>query len=211
VQPKTAQRVLAVVILAAGRSVRMGRPKLLLPWGGTTVLGHLLGQWSQLGAEQIAVVGASGDPGLQAELGRLGFPEADRIDNPAPEEGMFSSIQCAARWPGWAAGLERWAIVLGDQPHLRLETLRAVLEFSGLHADTVCQPSHDNRPRHPVLLPRKAFMRLGHTTATNLKDFLRTCDVALCELNDPGLDLDLDRPEDYRQALALENRGITNQ
>jgi len=33
-----------VVILAAGRSARMGRPKLLLPWGGTSVLGHLLAQ-----------------------------------------------------------------------------------------------------------------------------------------------------------------------
>jgi molybdenum cofactor cytidylyltransferase len=185
----------------------MGRPKLLLPWGSTTVLGHLLGQWRQLGVKQLAVVGALGDQGLQDELARLGFAEANRIDNPAPEQGMFSSIQCAARWPGWTAGLQRWAVVLGDQPHLRLETLRTALEFSEAHPTQACQPARGGRPRHPVLLPRRDFLRLGYTTATNLKDFLRTCDVVLCELDDPGLDLDLDRPEDYRRALALAGQS----
>src|SRR5438874_1514761 len=38
-----------VIILAAGRSRRMGRPKMLLPWGNTTVLGHLVAQWQALG------------------------------------------------------------------------------------------------------------------------------------------------------------------
>ena len=36
---------LGVIILAAGASERMGRPKLLLPWGKSTVLAHLLAQW----------------------------------------------------------------------------------------------------------------------------------------------------------------------
>ncbi len=89
-----------VIILAAGRSARMGRPKLLLPWGGTSVLGHLIRQWRALDAKQIAVVCARDDGAMQAELDRLGFAEENRICNPAPERGMFSSIQCAAQWPG---------------------------------------------------------------------------------------------------------------
>jgi len=44
------------LILGAGKSARMGRPKLLLPWHGTTILGHLIQQWKRLSVEQIAVV-----------------------------------------------------------------------------------------------------------------------------------------------------------
>ena len=45
-----------VVILGAGASSRMGRPKLLLPWGDTSIIGHLIEQWRALAAAQIAVV-----------------------------------------------------------------------------------------------------------------------------------------------------------
>src|ERR1700690_4241261 len=95
------QTALGVVILGAGASSRMGTPKLLLPWGGTTVIGHLLREWRELGAAQIGIVRGGQDPPLTAELDRLGFPLADRIENPQPERGMFSSILCATNWPGW--------------------------------------------------------------------------------------------------------------
>src|SRR5207302_6006404 len=91
----------AAVILAAGRSARMGQPKLLLPWDKTSILGHLIQQWRNLRADQMAVVCAADDHALKRELGRLGFPKKDRIYNAAPEQGMFSSIKCAAQWEGW--------------------------------------------------------------------------------------------------------------
>jgi len=194
-----------VVILAAGRSARMGRPKLLLPWGDTSVLGHLIKQWRALGAQQIAAVCAPVDQAIQAELDRLGFEEKNQVINPAPERGMFSSIQCAAQWPGWQAALTHWAIVLGDQPHLQRQTLRQVLDFSAAQPGSVCQPSRHGHGRHPVLLPQAVFRQVASSTAATLKEFLgvRPRPVALCELNDPGLDLDIDRPEDYRKALEL--------
>src|SRR5437868_3705961 len=86
------------IILAAGRSRRMGQPKLLLPWGRTSVLGHLIEQWNRLGAEQLAVVSAADDAAIHAELERRGFPSKNRIYNPDPDRGMFSSIQSAANW-----------------------------------------------------------------------------------------------------------------
>src|ERR1039457_6654776 len=131
----------AAVILGAGRSARMGQPKLLLPWGGTTVLGHLIEQRQALGAKQIAVVCAPGDLAVRTELDRLGLPEANRIYNPAPERGMFSSIQCAAQWPGWQAALTHWAIVLGDQPHLKPQTLRRGPDFTSADYAQGCRPA----------------------------------------------------------------------
>jgi molybdenum cofactor cytidylyltransferase len=194
---------LGVIILAAGASTRMGKAKLLLPWAGTSILGHLIEQWRALRASQIAVVCAPGNQDMEAELDRLGFPAMDRIFNPAPERGMFSSIQCAAQWPGWQAALTHWAIVLGDQPHVRRQTLRQALDFGAAHPAEVCQPARHRHGRHPVLLPKTVFQQLAGSTAATLKEFLAASAgrVALCELDDPGLDLDIDRPEDYEQAL----------
>jgi molybdenum cofactor cytidylyltransferase len=187
----------------------MGKPKLLLPWGGTSVLGHLIEQWEALRAKQVAVVCAARNQPVQAELDRLGFPAQNRIVNPAPEHGMFSSIRCAAQWPGWRPDLTHWAIVLGDQPHLKQQTLLRVLDFTAAHPARVCQPAHRGHGRHPVLLPKTVFRRIANSKATTLKEFLTANprELAHCELDDPGLDLDIDRPEDYEKAVRFVAHG----
>jgi len=206
---------LGVVILAAGRSRRMGRPKLLLPWGETSVLGHQIRAWQRLGAGQINVVCAAGDSAIRAELNRLRFPKARRISNPQPERGMFSSIRCAAQWTGWTAELTHWAISLGDQPHVRQETRRTLLAFSANHATKVCQPRVLGHPRHPVILPKDIFLQLNQTNAPTLKEFLQTIpeDVTHCDIDDLGLKFDIDTPADYERALALyfKARGADSQ
>lgn len=192
---------LGVIILGAGASARMGRPKLLLPWRNSTVIGHLISQWRDLGAGQIVVVLRANDLALAAELDRLDFPKADRIDNPQPERGMFSSIVCAVDWAGWRREISNWAVTLGDQPHLRLETLRQLVEFSTRNPEAVCRPAFGGRTGHPVILPQQAFTELKHASAATLKDFLNL--VALprvqCTVADAGLSLDLDTPEDYKR------------
>jgi molybdenum cofactor cytidylyltransferase len=190
----------------------MGRPKLLLPWADTSVVGHLTRQWQALDAGQIAIVVRSKDHELEAELDRLGCPTRDRIENPQPERGMFSSILRAANWDGWKPNLNAWVIVLGDQPHLRVETLRALLDVHSDHPDTICQPSYDGRARHPVLLPRRAFLELRDSRAETFSEFLQQTTCARIEraIDDPGLVLDLDRPEDYGRAVSLNlNLSVT--
>ncbi|ERR1700722_3753210 len=194
-----------VVILGAGASVRMGRPKVLLPWGATSVIGHLLAQWRALEVRQIALVCRRADTPLATELRRIEFPPRHCIANPEPERGMFSSIVCAARWKGWDADLTAWVIALGDQPHLRLETLRALLSFHHQHPQAICQPMFEGHRRHPVILPRDAFLALRRTSARTLKDFLQqsTFPQLKCPIEDSGLSRDLDFPEDY-QRLSSE-------
>lgn len=196
---------LGVVLLAAGRSSRMGRPKLVLPWGGTSVLGHLIGVWWQVPATQIGVVCAAGDAAIEAELERLGFPAANRMVNTDTARGMFSSIQCAAHWAGWDASLTHWALALGDQPHLRLTTLRAVVDLAKANPGKICQPASGGRARHPVVLPGREFRALAGTQCRTLKEFLEEkCTERMnVEVDDPGLELDIDSPEDYEAALKL--------
>ena len=198
-----------VIILGAGASSRMGRPKLLLPWGDTSVIGHILRQWREIGPGQITVVNRPNDTALAAELDRLDLPAPDRIENPRPERGMFSSVLCAATWPGWKKEISVWAIVLGDQPHLRMETLQAILECFGQNRNAVCQPEFGGHAGHPVLLPSPAFAELRTTQTETLKDFLKQmpCPLVKRSIEDPGLALDLDTPEDYKQA-KIRSSGI---
>jgi molybdenum cofactor cytidylyltransferase len=190
-----------VIILGAGASSRMGSPKLLLPWRDTTVIGAILRQWRELGARQIAVVHRPNDAALAAELDRLDFPAQSRIENLQPERGMFSSIVCAANWPGWKPEITSWAIVLGDQPHLNSSTLRQLLAFHPMHANAICQPEFDGHTRHPVILPRAAFAELKYTQAATLKEFLKLTPLprVQCSMTDAGLSLDMDTPEDYKR------------
>ena len=199
VMPRKIKPRMGVVILGAGASARMGRPKLLLPWGETTVIGRLLAQWRTLGARQIALVCRGSDRPLAAELQRLGFPPRHCIVNPAPARGMFSSIVCAANWKGWEDGLTAWVIALGDQPHLRMATLRRLLACYRQHPQAVCQPIFEGHRCHPVVLPREAFLELRRARARTLKEFLQktTMPHFECPTEDSRLMLDLDFPEDY--------------
>jgi CTP:molybdopterin cytidylyltransferase MocA len=190
----------------------MGQPKLLLPWRGTTVIGHLLAQWRELGVAQIGIVCRPNDNELVEELKRnapdtlqLFKVSTHLIPNPQPERGMFSSILCAANWSGWGEEVTRWAIVLGDQPHLRSDSLRQLLDFSAQNPVAICQPEFGGRTGHPVILPRTAFEQLKISGATNLKEFLKlsASSRVLCSVADPGLSLDMDTPEDYKRLTAF--------
>ncbi len=182
----------------------MGQPKMLLPWKETTVIGHLINQWKLAGAALVVAVINPADVVMAAELDRLDLPSHCRVPNQVPERGMFSSIQSAASWDGWSGALSHWIIILGDQPHLRPSTVHSLLAFAEKHPNKICQPSFRGKPKHPVVLPRGDFFALRDTAEATLRNFLqKRGPLAFYELDDPGLTLDLDFPEDYRQAVRL--------
>ena len=201
--PEAARIRLGAIILGAGASSRMGQPKLLLPWANSTIIGHLLSLWQSLGAEQIAIVCAPLPHALHGELDRLKFPTAARIVNPAPELGMFSSIQCAVRWSGWHADLTHFALLLGDQPQIRRGTLEFLLNHTLENPHSICQPAWKGRPKHPVILPRIALELLASSKCGTLREFLENSGFprSLVEITDESLACDLDSPADYADAL----------
>lgn len=174
------------------------------------MLGQLLQQCGSLKALQVAVVCASGAQPLAEELDRLGFSPTNRIINPAPDRGMFSSIQCAANWTGWKAELAHFMIMLGDQPHLGVETLRQLLDFGALNPDKICQPIRNGRRKHPVLLPRRVFAELKNASAGDLKQVLiaHASELSGFESQDVGLDFDMDTPDDYERIKQLFVRPV---
>jgi molybdenum cofactor cytidylyltransferase len=195
------------VILAAGESRRMGRQKLLLPWGDSTVIGHIVRQWVCLASLVSAVVRAPADEAgvsIRKELERSGVPRMNQIINPSPDDGMFSSIRVAAAWPFWPETITHVAIVLGDQPHLDLARVIApTLAAVPRHWDHVVQPSFDSSPKHPVILPRHLFLSLATSTCMTLREVLATMPVSLVPVNDPMAKVDLDTPADYELATRI--------
>ncbi len=181
----------------------MGQPKLLLPWGTTSIVGHLLRQWTAAGALQVCVVHSDQDHVLSNELDRLGVSLSCRVANNRPDADMFSSILCGAASDCWLPAISHCAIVLGDQPHLRSSTLSMLIEQGRRNPEKITQPIANGHRHHPVLLPMKMLRSLPKSGARTLREFLKSREVVGVECDDPGLDLDIDRPEDYRRALAI--------
>lgn len=194
----------AVVILGAGASTRMGRPKLLLPWSGTTVVTCLLQQWTALGASQVAVVLRDDDHALKDELRRSGVQEPDWIVNPQPGQGMFSSVRAASAWDRWRTGISHFVISLGDQPQIRRVTLDHLLEFAAANPTRICQPRLRGRVMHPIIFPAPQFCALAATDRQTLRDFLESAPDhrAFFDSTDESLALDLDSPREYQQAIT---------
>jgi CTP:molybdopterin cytidylyltransferase MocA len=180
----------------------MGQPKLLLPWGGRTVIEHLIEQSVSIRASQIAVVIAADNESM---ANAVRGSRAEVVPNPDPDRGMFSSVRCAAEWSSWNPALTHWVISLGDQPHLRDTTLAALIDAARAEPQCVWQPVYQGRRRHPVVLPKRSFMDLARTRATDLKSFLESSSVARRALDsdDAGLEIDIDTPDDYARAKKL--------
>lgn len=184
----------------------MKRPKLLLPWGDTTILGHHVRVWKSLGASQIAVVIADGDDALDRELSQEQYNEVDIIKNPFPESEMFHSMLKASGWTGWKPDVTHWVVVLGDQPHISTNTLAELLEFARRHDNKICRPRYQGYPRHPVVYPSWAWPQLRLMPLyKSLTEFLVEHQPA-CEYFDCGeqsLNQDIDFPADYLRVSPM--------
>ncbi len=117
------------ILPAAGRSTRMGRPKLLLPFGDSTIVGSAVAALRTAGVERIVLVRAPGAEELEA------WARSERLDvsiNPRPERGMLSSILAGLDLLGGAqavsAGGEPIVITPADMPAIRPSSIRQLIE-----------------------------------------------------------------------------------
>ncbi|MFP3941302.1 MAG: NTP transferase domain-containing protein [Thermoanaerobaculia bacterium] len=213
----------SAVVPAAGRSRRMGRPKLLLPFGRGTVLGSTLAALAGGGTGRIAVVTRPDDEDLAAWLAGEALGEIARRTgsergagpalvpavNPDPARGMLSSILAgldalAARpchEPG-QAGLAPLLVCPGDLPAVSADTVRRVLEAASGRAAALAVPVHRGKRGHPLAVGGTLIPEIGELDpAVGLRQLLERHPDAVVEVpvDDPGSVRDLDTPEDYRE------------
>lgn len=194
-------KTIGAIILAAGQSKRMGQPKMLLPWGKTTVLGQVISTFSQTQVSEIVIVSGGVREAVEAEAARLAekFP-VRCIHNPAYASGeMLSSLQCGLAALG--PGVESTLIALGDQPQLSLDSARKVVAAFESTSARLIVPSYNRRRGHPWLVQRELWGELLALKAPEtLRDFLNAhVDEILYVEADQTILKDLDTPDDYQR------------
>ncbi|GFP41471.1 molybdenum cofactor cytidylyltransferase [Candidatus Hakubella thermalkaliphila] len=106
---------LGAVVLAAGKSERMGRNKFLLPWGKGLAGEKILHTLSSCGLSQIVLIlGFDGDSILSTLAPTIKGRKVEAVFNPHYEEGMISSVKTGVK--GLRGDLDGFFLVLGDQP-----------------------------------------------------------------------------------------------
>lgn len=188
--------MIPALILGAGQSTRMGRPKLALPWEETTVLGHILDTFSTAGAAPLVVVtGSHRDAVIDAAAGR----DVSFVHNVDFLRGdMLRSIQI-----GLHALLEgsyqACLLAPGDLPAIKAQTVRDVIE-AGSGLESLVVPSYKMRRGHPVMLGRVFWEELlSMNEGSSLRTFLNRHQerIQYVLVEDEGMFFDLDTPEDY--------------
>ncbi len=195
---------MAIALLpAAGASRRMGRPKLLLPFGASTVIGSLVASFRTAGIERIIVVASPGDLPLQDWVRRTGLILAI---NPDPERGMLSSILAGLDSLGGAEGWrEPLLISPADLPALQPETIRATLAALEASGSALAWPTYRGKNGHPLGIAPEAVAEIPTLDpAVGLKQLRerfvgRTMEIAV---EDAGAVSDVDTAEEYE---ALRN------
>jgi molybdenum cofactor cytidylyltransferase len=185
------------LVLAAGGSSRLGRPKQLLPFRGATLLDATLATARACGFDQLIVAlgGAAGDVRAAVDLSG-----AEVVVNRAFGTGCSSSIAAAMAVVDPRA--EALVLLLGDQPGVTSATVRALVRERGDADLAVCR--YDDGRGHPFAFGRRVFADL--TTLHGDKAVWKLLDRAgdaVVEVPVAGpVPLDVDTWDDYRAVLA---------
>jgi molybdenum cofactor cytidylyltransferase len=181
----------AVLLLAAGRSERFGRDKLLAKLDGVPVLLHAATRLAALETGWRIAVCREDSP-LVEDLTALGF---DVIVNPDPARGLSTSLALAAA-RAEAVGAEAALVALGDMPFVSLGHFRALLSAFDPAAAPVAASGRQGVAMPPAIFGREYFTALQKAKGDRgARDLLVDATRVAA---DPAELADIDRPEDIR-------------
>ncbi len=177
------------LVLGAGGSKRLGRPKQTLPYRDGTLLGHVVGVARDCAFDQlvVAIGGAADDVRAQVDLSG-----AEVVVNDAYGEGCSSSI--AAALGVVDPRCDVLVLMLGDQPGVTPDTVRALLAGRGEAELAVC--AYEDGRGHPIAFARSLFGALADLHGD--KGVWRLVDQGAEDVPIAGaIPRDVDTPEDY--------------
>lgn len=187
------------VVLAAGGSRRLGRPKQLLARDGETLVHRAARLALETSPRRLLVVVGAHRDRVAAALSDLG---CEIVPNPAWEQGLAASLRAAAVA---LAGNGGAVLVAGcDQPALKAAHLQALLAGAAGAASGCAATRHGDAPGIPAVVPQKLLSEARSLASDRgLGPRLRALprgDIAL--LDAPELALDIDTEDDLRAAIA---------
>lgn len=196
--------MIAGVILAAGRSTRMGSSKALLSASATeTFVARLLATLRASGVPAL-VVGRADDEPLREEIARRG---ARYVVNPDADTGGQLSSLLAGLAAADRDDLRGLMMVPVDAPLVTPATIVALLSAFDTTGGPIVRPRHRGRHGHPVIFSHAVFDDLRRANPNEgAKAVLRAHASAIVdvEVDDAGVLADLDTPEAYREAFGRD-------
>ena len=187
--------MITAIILAAGESKRMGEPKMLMPWGKSTVLQTVISTFQAAGINDILVVTGGARQQVESLIGKT----VQTIFNEAYEKGeMLSSIQVglSAKMREASAAL----ICLGDQPQVKERSVRSICDAFLKNKSQIVAPSYQMQRGHPWLVAHPLWDELLKMKSPQTpRDFLKknARKIHYVNVDTPSVLEDLDTPEDY--------------
>jgi molybdenum cofactor cytidylyltransferase len=190
------------LIPAAGKSVRMGQPKLALPLGGRSVLEWVLAALRAAGVEHTLVVLGPHVPELEP-LARAAGAHVLPLTEETPD--MRATVERGLAWLEAAfhpAAGDRWLLVPADHPTLDANVVRGLLQAELPQGRTILIPTFQGRRGHPALIGWEhvpAIRALAQGEGLNL--YVRRQEQATLEMPVKSAEVlcDLDTPEEYER------------
>lgn len=211
--------MISAIILAAGKSARMGQNKLLMPWGHVTVLEKVIQTIQDSGIEDVVLVTSNDLRVTNYELRitinntnhemlssiQLGLQSLTPsvLSDTSPKSATKSienSANLSSGFGGGRAGVEATIICLGDQPQIESRSVKAVCEAYQKSKSNLVVPSYQNRRGHPWLVAKPLWDEiLSMKENQTPRDFLNAHanEIEYVNLDTPTILQDLDTPEDY--------------
>ncbi|WP_258833506.1 nucleotidyltransferase family protein [Peribacillus frigoritolerans] len=190
------------IVLAAGYSSRANAFKMTLPIGQMSVLEQTISKFEGLCSRVIVVAGFQAEI-IQEEIDKIISENAysfqiEFVYNENFDQGMFHSIQKGCN----EVNAPTFFITPGDCPLVKKETVQLLAKHKG----NVVIPSFDYKGGHPIKLSSEVKRKILETNPeSNLRVVLGGYEKQYMNVDDAGVLMDVDTPEDYQKAIDYDN------
>lgn len=186
------------ILLAAGKSSRMGQSKIVLPWGGSTIISTILNAYIAAKVSEIVVVTGGYRELVEKEISH--FPVKVAFNRDFENGEMADSVKTGLR--ALASDCQAVFIALGDQPKISSNDLLGMIDqYQDQHGPLII-PSYSMRRGHPWLVPQSMFQELLELQPPKtLRDFINghSEEISYYLVKESDILTDLDTPEDYQK------------
>lgn len=192
--------MIAAIVLAAGKSERMGRPKMLLPFGRKTLIETVLAVVRRSRVDDVVLVLGAHREVIEPLISKFALRT---VFNRDPGAGMLSSVLCGLREVPAAA--RAILVVLGDQPSSPASVIDRLIAAHERTGKGIVLPVYRGRRGHPVLIDMRYRDEVrALDPSVGLRQLRRDHpdDVLELPVRTPAVLSDIDDPDDYRKALA---------
>ena len=193
--------MICAIVLAAGRSRRMGTQKLLLPFRGSTLIGHVVQQVLNSAVDRVyVVVGSDGE----AIAGAIPGSRVLIVVNPESDSEMLDSVRCGLR--ALPEGCEGVLVVPGDVPGVTSALIDQMVTASRASGKGIVVPTCGGQRGHPLLFAARYCAEvLARYDGVGLRGLLQDHpgDVYDLPVPTPTVLADIDHMEDYRREVGL--------